>query len=54
VDHLTGENFAEYDKVREEFMETFELEEKVQNGGKLHTDKNNLPRARTMRRAWET
>jgi hypothetical protein len=54
VDHLTGENFAEYDKVREEFMEAFELEEKVQNGGKLHTDKNNLPRARTMRRAWET
>jgi len=54
VDHLTGENFAEYDKVREEFMEAFEHEEKLQNGWKLQRDNDDLPRARTMRRAWET
>lgn len=54
VDHLTGENLAEYDKVREEFMEAFEYEEKLQNKGKLNIEKNDLQRARTMHRVWET
>lgn len=55
VDHLTGENLAEYDKVREEFMEAFEHEEKLQNKGKLNIiGKNDLPRTCTMKRVWET
>ncbi|KAL9017102.1 MAG: hypothetical protein Q9185_005562 [Variospora sp. 1 TL-2023] len=55
VDHLTGERLAEYDKVREEFMEAFQHEEKLQqNGWMLQRDNDDLPRTRTMRRAWET
>lgn len=55
VDHLTGKNLAEYDKVHEEFMEAFENEEQLQNKGKLHkVDKDNLLRTRIMRRVWET
>jgi len=55
VDHLTGRSFTEYDEVREEFMEAFEHEEKLQNKEKLHMiDKDDVPRARIMRRAWET
>ena len=45
VDHLTGERFAEYDRVREEFMEAFQHEEKLQqNGWKLQRDNDDLPR----------
>ena len=55
VDHLTGENFTEYNQVREEFMEAFEHEEKQQNKGKPYTvEKDDLPRSRTMRRVWES
>ena len=54
VDHLTGENLAEYDKVHEEFMEAFEYEEKLQNERMQCRDKDDLPRARTMRRAWNS
>lgn len=38
----------EYNEVREEFMEAFEHEEKLQR------KKEGVPRARTMRRVWET
>ncbi|MCJ1385572.1 hypothetical protein MMC17_008695 [Xylographa soralifera] len=54
VDHLTGEDFAEYEKVHKEFMEAFEQEEKLQNCWKLQKDNNDLPRTRTMRKVWET
>ncbi|KAL9126776.1 MAG: hypothetical protein Q9217_004224 [Psora testacea] len=54
IDQLTRENLAEYNEVREEFMEAFEHEENLQNEGKRYTDKKGLPRARTMRKAWET
>ncbi|KAL8902641.1 MAG: hypothetical protein Q9207_004510 [Kuettlingeria erythrocarpa] len=54
VDHLIGEPLAEYNKVREEFMEAFQHEEKLQKGWKLQRDNDDLPRTRTMRRAWET
>ncbi|KAL9120797.1 MAG: hypothetical protein Q9187_002641, partial [Circinaria calcarea] len=54
VDNLTGERLAEYDKVREEFMEAFEYEEILQNERILRRDTDDLPRTRTMRRAWET
>ena len=35
VDCLTGEHFAEYDEIREEFMQAFESEEKLQTGWTL-------------------
>lgn len=38
VDHLTGEHLAKYDRIREEFMEAFEYEEKLKNGWKLQRD----------------
>ena len=48
VDHLTGEHFAKYNEVHEEFMKAFEDEEKLQR------DNDDLPRTRTMRKAWES
>lgn len=48
LDHLTGEPLADYEKVREEFMEAFEYEEK------LLTAIDDLPRTRVMKRTWET
>lgn len=54
VDQLTGERLTEYDKVREEFMEAFQHEEKLQDGWKLQRNNGDLPRTRTMRRAWES
>lgn len=54
VDHLTGEHFAEYGKVHEEFMEAFEHQEKLQSGWKLQRDNDDLPRTCTMRRVWDT
>jgi len=54
VDHLTGEQFAEYERVHKEFMEVFEHEEKLQSGWKLQKEGYGLPRTYIMRRAWET
>ncbi|KAL9028672.1 MAG: hypothetical protein Q9196_002998 [Gyalolechia fulgens] len=48
VDNLTGERLTEYDRVREEFMEAFEHEEKLQrNGWKLQGDNDDLPRTQS-------
>ena len=52
VDQLEGEHLAEYNDVREEFMEAFENEEKLQYGTFLQ--KETLLRTRTMRRAWDS
>ena len=52
VDQLEGEHLAAYNDVREEFMKAFEDEEKLQYG--TLSEKDNLLRTRTMRRAWET
>ena len=52
VDELVDENFAAYNDVREEFMEAFENEERLQYG--TSWEKDGLLRTRTMRRAWET
>lgn len=52
VDQLEDEHLAAYNDVREEFMEAFENEEKLQYGTSMERD--NLLRTRTMRRAWET
>ena len=54
VDELIGEHFTEYEMVREEFMQEFETEEKLQDRTKVLRINNDLPRTRTMRRAWET
>ena len=54
VDHLTGKDLSEYNEVREEFMEAFEHEEKLQNRGKQYIAKDDLIRARTMRKAWKS
>ncbi|KAL9131472.1 MAG: hypothetical protein Q9217_000620 [Psora testacea] len=55
VDQLEGDDLTAYNDMREEFMEAFEKEEKLQNEGELFTaKKDNLLRTRTMRRAWET
>lgn len=52
VDQLEGEHLAAYNDVREEFMEAFENEERLQHA--TLREKDNLLRTRTMRRAWET
>lgn len=55
VDQLNGDDLATYNDMREEFMEAFENEEKLQNKAELFTTKkDDLLRTHTMRRAWET
>ncbi len=50
VDQLDGEYLAEFNEVREEFMDVFEKEEK-----RFSCSKNCTPlRAHTMRRGWDT
>ena len=52
VDELIDEHLDTYNNVRQEFMEAFETEEKLQQGTFYETD--NLLRTRTMKKAWMT
>ena len=54
VDQLEDEHLAVYNTVREEFMEAFETEERLQAEGVLSLGKKDcLLHTRTMREAWE-